>query len=97
MVEDVNLRAIQPEGIQPSPNAKPGAKAKATGEKSFKEVLGEVNKLETKVDSHLQGVSKADDDVRRAALEVDRAFELTMKMSSKLSEAYKAYQQDKTD
>ena len=97
MIEDVSLRAIQPEGIKPSPEAKPGAKAKPAGDKSFKEVLGEVNKLESKVDSHLQGISKVDDDVRRAALEVDRAFELTMKMSSKLSEAYKAYQQNKTD
>ena len=97
MVDDVNIRAIQPEGVKPTPETKPGGKTKPAGAKTFGEVLGEVNKLESKVDRHLQGVSKADDDVRRAALEVDRAFKLTMKMSSKLSEAYKAYQQNKTD
>ena len=97
MVDDINVRAVQPEGVKPSPETKPGGKAGPHGGKSFSEVLGEMNKLESKVDSHLEGVTKADSDVRRAALEVDRAFKLTMKMSNKLTEAYKNYQQNKTD
>ena len=95
MVEDVNLRAMQPDAVEPSPKAKPGRKVQPQPGKSFGEVLGEVNKLESKVDRHLESVAEADSDVRRAAVEVDRAFKLTMKMSSKLSEAYKAYQQHK--
>jgi len=94
MVDNIHLKGLRVERVQPAAGKKPVEKAAG---KSFRDVLKEVSKLGDKAEKHLKGVVDSNaSDLRKASLEFKQAYDLTMKMSSKISQAYKTYQKTKS-